>query len=502
MALWGRDDYYGAEGTVTLNYTGVSSYLANDIDGDQQTYYPVSKESYAETVSAGATDKHISTQAFEVVGSGTTFGNVGAAATGDVIRFGIKESADGTAGTYFGDAIIIGIASATTLTIGSTNGLSGAAIAATSFSISQLPDFTITDGAFSQWNDGSDGSDGTVGVGTSIFLSQLVSTATTSSPVGADSFGMSVNGAGVNPVGSGLTADTNGGLFNDPDYFIDGVSGGVGAGATIINVSLVGNALGVASTSVNFDGATSVGVIEEADSALVPWGIDVGDKIVEWTGFSTSHTITGIGTANAVAGGTAAINTDEITIVAPSGIKNGDTILNNGSEVAIGTITATKVFTTTLLGAQITSGDTVRFSGDVVSFTPGTSYFGTGGIATDTIINYAGNVVSLASTISSGIATDQTLQFKRFSGGSGAKYVYGVGGAGVTAANNSTFGGDYAIYGGVTAGWVGVQTYIDCEGQFRVKKDTLVAIGGTDAGASSGIQTGNVPAYPPIGIGS
>ena len=118
MALWGRDDYYGAEGTVTLDYTGGSSYLANDDDGTQQTYYPVSKESYAETVSGGTTDFHISSQAFEVTGSGTTFGNVGAAATGDIIRFGVKESADGTAGTYFGNAVIIGIASATSLTIG------------------------------------------------------------------------------------------------------------------------------------------------------------------------------------------------------------------------------------------------------------------------------------------------------------------------------------------------------------------------------------------------
>jgi hypothetical protein len=314
---------------------------------------------------------------------------------------------------------------------------------------------------------------------------------------------MAVQGADVNPVGSGLTADTNGGLYNDPDFFIDGTfNGGDDPDCTIINVALVGNALGVASTSVNFDGATSVGVIQEADGALVPWGIDVGDKIVEWTGFSTSHTITGIGTANATTTGASLINTDVINIVAPSGIKNGDTVLNNGSEVAIGTITASTVITSALLGAAIESGETVRFSGDVVSFTPGTSYFGTGGIATDTIINYSGNVVSLASTISTGIATGGTLQFKRFSGGSAAKYVYGVNGAGVTAANESTFGGEYAIYGGVSAGWVGVQTYIDCEGQFRVKKDTLVAIGGTDEGANSGIQTGNVPAYPPIGIGS
>ena len=72
MALWGNNDNKGSGGTVTLDYTTL-----------------------------------------EVVGSGTTFGQVGAAATGDVIRFGIR----GGGGTYFGDAVIVGIASTTSLSI-------------------------------------------------------------------------------------------------------------------------------------------------------------------------------------------------------------------------------------------------------------------------------------------------------------------------------------------------------------------------------------------------
>jgi len=108
MALWGNNDNKGSGGTVTLNYSTL-----------------------------------------EVVGSGTTFGRVGAAATGDVIRFGIR----GGGGTYFGDAVIVGIASTTTLTIGSTAGLSGAAIAATSFYISQLPKYTVLDSSYSNRND-------------------------------------------------------------------------------------------------------------------------------------------------------------------------------------------------------------------------------------------------------------------------------------------------------------------------------------------------------------
>ena len=47
--------------------------------------------------------------------------------TGDVIRFGDR------AGTYFGDAVIVSIAGTQSLTIGSTAGLSGAAIAGANF---------------------------------------------------------------------------------------------------------------------------------------------------------------------------------------------------------------------------------------------------------------------------------------------------------------------------------------------------------------------------------
>ena len=111
MALWGNNDAVGAGGTVSLNYsTGV------------------------------------------VIGSGTTFGQVGAAATGDVIRFGDRS------GTYYGDAVIVGIASTTQLTIGSTVGLSGVAIAGTTFTVSQLPKYTILDSKYSEASWGTDDS--------------------------------------------------------------------------------------------------------------------------------------------------------------------------------------------------------------------------------------------------------------------------------------------------------------------------------------------------------
>ena len=109
MALWGNKDNVTSAGTVGLNYsTGV------------------------------------------VTGSGTAFGASGSAQEGDVIRF--------TKGAvYYGDAVIKSIASATSLSIGSTAGLSGAAISGSDFTVTQLPKYTITDSSFSEAND--DGAD-------------------------------------------------------------------------------------------------------------------------------------------------------------------------------------------------------------------------------------------------------------------------------------------------------------------------------------------------------
>ena len=102
MALWGNNDNVTSAGTVGLNYgTGV------------------------------------------VTGAGTGFGNAGSAQVGDVIRFT-------KSGTYFGDAVIKEIASTTSLTIGSTAGLSGAAISGSDFTVTQCPKYTILDRTYSE----------------------------------------------------------------------------------------------------------------------------------------------------------------------------------------------------------------------------------------------------------------------------------------------------------------------------------------------------------------
>jgi len=129
MALWGNNDNKGSGGTVSLNYA-----------------------------------------ALVVTGSGTTFGQVGAAATGDVIRFGYR----GSGGTYFGDAVIVGIASTTQCSIASTAGLSGASIASTSFYISELPKYTVLDSTYSNKIDAAE----------SLATLSITGTATTNAGVG------------------------------------------------------------------------------------------------------------------------------------------------------------------------------------------------------------------------------------------------------------------------------------------------------------------------------
>ena len=68
----------------------------------------------------------------------------------------------------------------------------------------------------------------------------------------------------------------------------------------------------------------------------------------------------------------------------------------------------------------------------------------------------------------------------RFVGAAGVdKFTYGVAAGGVDNAAGSQYE--------TSAGWVGVTTYMGCEGEMRVKKEVLVAM--------SGITTGNLPVY-------
>jgi hypothetical protein len=147
MALWGNNDAKFSGGTVSLNYNTLV-----------------------------------------VTGAGTSFGAVGAAATGDVIRFGSRDNS-----TYVGDAVIVGIASTTQLSIASTAGLSGAAISGLQFDISELPKYTVLDSNYSQFNVQNNTAETTIAVRTSVAATAAVGVATvaiasTSGIIAGDTF--------------------------------------------------------------------------------------------------------------------------------------------------------------------------------------------------------------------------------------------------------------------------------------------------------------------------
>ena len=116
MALWGNNDNVGSGGTVTLDYS----------------------------------NKVVSGWAGTATGTGTTFGQIGAAKTGDIISFGQHGS-----GTYFGEAVIVSIASSLQCTIASTEALNGSAIAGVNFTVSEKPIYTLGDATYNIKRDGS-----------------------------------------------------------------------------------------------------------------------------------------------------------------------------------------------------------------------------------------------------------------------------------------------------------------------------------------------------------
>jgi hypothetical protein len=147
MALWGNNDAVGSGGTVSLNYSTLV-----------------------------------------VTGSGTTFGQVGAAATGDVIRFGSR-----TDGSYVGDAVIVSIAGTQQLSIASTSGLSGDPVSGLEFDISQLPKFSVLDSGYSQYNIQNNTAETTFAVRTSVattagVATDIVAIASTSGIIVGDTF--------------------------------------------------------------------------------------------------------------------------------------------------------------------------------------------------------------------------------------------------------------------------------------------------------------------------
>ena len=94
-----------------------------------------------------------------VTGTGSSFGISGSAGVGDVIRFGAADRSRtinvGSGHTYFGDAVIVAVASSESITIGSSAGLSQVGFT-TSAKFSRLPKSSIKDQLFSELKSDAD----------------------------------------------------------------------------------------------------------------------------------------------------------------------------------------------------------------------------------------------------------------------------------------------------------------------------------------------------------
>ena len=321
----------------------------------------------------------------------TAFGAVGSAKTGDVIRFGIRGAA-GAGTTYFGDAVIVGITSARVLTIGSTAGLTGAAIGSTDFYISELPSYTVDD---HQWSNKHD----------TVATYKTIATSTA------------------------LTAT------------------------------------GVGVTNIAFR-------YKDVEPALAIGGPGYDSLLID----STNIQFLGLGTGTATVTQTSGINSDRF-YVATASIPN---ISANSTEIVISTDVA---------GTDVESKHKVT---EVAATYVGVGVTNSVAVAAGSkLLFHSPHLVSLASTVPSAISESDTLTFQRKSGGYD-RQIYGISVADANRYDDSS--GKFRTSG---SGWVGVTTYTDCDGQFRVKSEILVAIGPGDSNGNTGITTGaNGIGYP------
>ena len=181
MALWGNNDAVGSGGTVSLNYSTRVVTGFNGVGG-----------------AAGE------------AGSGTTFGQTGFAQVGDIISFGQHGS-----GTYYGEAVILSIASTTSLTIASTEALSGDEITGKGYQVSQKPVYTIGDATYNVKRDSAPSlstiettgtADATSGVGTDlVFVSDTSSYLTVGNVLVNDGNNLAVSAIAATTISLGTT---------------------------------------------------------------------------------------------------------------------------------------------------------------------------------------------------------------------------------------------------------------------------------------------------------
>ena len=415
MALWGNNDNVGSAGSCTLDYS-------NKVVSGWGTY-------------TGA-----------LVTGVASFGQAGFAKTGDIISFGEHGS-----GTYFGEAVILSIGSSMRLTIGSTEALSGAAIAGVEYSVSEKPVYTLGDSVYNVKKDASPSfntittgtADQTTGIGSHSVgtdISDLVPPLEVGDYLVNDSGNVPIIAIGIATAAGIATCIPGDKVFRaEPPNFVapnvGSVTVGLGTTRPVVNqVGFVTADVGGAGIAVGK--GSSVIPVKEILTYHIMVGdvVNIGAAITNVQVHSIGHTAVSLASTTPVninVGTMVSFSSSSFNVFASAGANNDETIA---------------------IGDSIT-------------------YRGAGGADAD--------VIDLGQNLTAAITAGDTLTFKRAQNGYDA-YVYGVASGGVDAAEGTQFE--------TGVGWVGVQTYMDSDNNLRVKKEILVAM--------SGISTGNSPSYP------
>ena len=413
MALWGNNDAVGSGSTVTLDYD----------------------------------NKVVSGWAGTATGVGATFGQIGAAKTGDIISFGQHGS-----GTYFGEAVIVSIASSLQCTIASTEALSGAAIAGVEFTVSEKPVYTLGDPTYNIKRDSSPS-----------YNTLTTGTADQATGIGSHSVGTDISELLANDLEVG-------------DYLVN----------NSVNVPIIAIGIATAAGIATCITGDKVFRAEPPDFVApnvgsVTVGLGTTRPVVNQVGFVTAD-VGGAGIA--VGKGSSVIPVKEILtyhLMVGDVVNIGAAITN----VQVHSIGHTAVSLASTTPVNINVGTMVSFSSSSFNVFASAGANNDETIAIGDSITYRGaggadaDVIDLGQNLTAAISADDTLTFKRRQAGYDA-YVYGVASGGVDASEGTQFE--------TGVGWVGVQTYMDSDNNLRVKKEILVAM--------SGISTGNSPAYP------
>lgn len=413
MALWGNKDNVGSGSTVTLDYD----------------------------------NKVVSGWAGTATGVGATFGQIGAAKTGDIISFGQHGS-----GTYFGEAVIVSIASSLQCTIASTEALSGAAIAGVEFTVSEKPVYTLGDPTYNIKRDSSP-----------TYNTLTTGTADQATGIGSHSVGTDISELLANDLEVG-------------DYLVN----------DSVNVPIIAIGIATAAGIATCITGDKVFRAEPPDFVApnvgsVTVGLGTTRPVVNQVGFVTAD-VGGAGIA--VGKGSSVIPVKEILtyhLMVGDVVNIGAAITN----VQVHSIGHTAVSLASTTPVNINVGTMVSFSSSSFNVFASAGANNDETIAVGDSITYRGaggadaDVIDLGQNLTAAISADDTLTFKRRQAGYDA-YVYGVASGGVDASEGTQFE--------TGVGWVGVTTYMDNDNNLRVKKEILVAM--------SGISTGNSPAYP------